>query len=67
MSRKDAKKEGSLEEFKDTMKEVYSTSVHEGTLDESPFAYKPIEEILHRLEETVEIVDIIRPIYNFKA
>ncbi len=67
LSRRDAKETGSLKEFKETMKGIYSTSVHEGTLDESPFAYKPMDEILERIRETVEILERIVPIYNFKA
>jgi RNA-splicing ligase RtcB len=67
LSRRDAKAKASLEEFRRSMEGIYSTSVHEGTLDESPFAYKPMEEILQRLDETVEIVERIIPIYNFKA
>ena len=67
LSRRDAKESGSLKDFKETMKGIFSTSVHEGTLDESPFAYKSLEEILERIEETVEILERIMPIYNFKA
>ncbi|MGM0396191.1 MAG: RtcB family protein [Bacillota bacterium] len=67
VSRKVAKDEGSLRQFREAMEGIYSTSVHEGTLDESPFAYKPMEEILERIDETVELVDRIVPIYNFKA
>ncbi|MCR3956345.1 MAG: RtcB family protein [Gudongella sp.] len=67
LSRRDAKAKASLEDFRKAMEGIFSTSVHEGTLDESPFAYKPMEEIIQRLDETVEIVDRIIPIYNFKA
>ncbi|NLB23243.1 MAG: RtcB family protein, partial [Clostridium sp.] len=51
----------------DKMKEVYSTSVNKRSLDESPEPYKPIEEILEHIGETVEVIDIIKPIYNYKA
>ncbi|MBU5424945.1 RtcB family protein [Tissierella pigra] len=67
MSRNVAKESVNLDDFKKSMEGIYSTSVNEYTLDESPFAYKPIEEILNNIGETVEIVDIIKPIYNFKA
>lgn len=67
MSRTDAKGAQSLEEFKKAMEGIYSTSIHEGTLDESPFVYKPIDEIIKNIEDTVEIIGIIKPIYNFKA
>ncbi|OLS02374.1 RtcB family protein [Tissierella creatinophila] len=67
LSRSEAREKIDLEEFKESMKGIYSTSVHQGTLDESPKAYKKIEDILDFLNETVEIIDIIKPIYNFKA
>ena len=67
LSRTEAKESLNLEEFKESMKGIYSTSVHKGTLDESPQAYKPIEDILDSLSETVDVIDIIKPIYNFKA
>ena len=67
MSRNTAKKEVALEDFEKSMKGIYSTSISEKTIDESPFAYKPIEEILDNITETAEVIDIIRPIYNFKA
>lgn len=69
LSRSDAKASISLEEYKKTMAEagIYSTSVNSGTLDESPMAYKPIDEILKHIGDTVEVKTIIKPIYNFKA
>ena len=67
MSRGEAKEKVSIEEFQDSMKGIYSTSVMESTIDESPMAYKPIEEIIENIQDTVEIVKIIKPIYNFKA
>lgn len=67
LSRTQAKEQLSLENFKQSMEGIYSTSVSEKTLDESPFAYKSIEDIIDTIDETVEIVDIIKPIYNFKA
>jgi len=67
LSRTQAKEDLSLDKFIDSMDGIYSTSVHKGTLDESPFAYKPIEDILEFIGETVDVLDIIRPIYNFKA
>ena len=56
-----------MDEYKDTMAEIYSTSVNKNTLDEAPMAYKPIDEIIECIEPTVDIVQIIKPIYNFKA
>ncbi|WFA08429.1 RtcB family protein [Tissierella sp. Yu-01] len=66
-SRTDAKEAFTLEDFKKTMEGIYTTSVNEGTLDESPFAYKSMEDILEKIEDTVEVIDILKPIYNFKA
>ena len=67
MSRKKAKETLTMQEFSDSMSGIYTTSVCEDTLDEAPMAYKPMREIIECIEPTVEIVDIIRPIYNFKA
>ena len=67
MSRNIAKQLISMDEYKDSMKGIYTTSVNEDTLDESPMAYKPMEEILEHIKDTVEVVKIIKPIYNFKA
>lgn len=49
------------------MSGIYTTSVSKDTLDECPMAYKPMEEIIKNISETVKIEKIIRPIYNFKA
>lgn len=67
MSRSKAKETVSLEEFEQSMQGIYTTSVNRSTIDESPMAYKPIEEIVANIQDTVEIVKIIKPIYNFKA
>ena len=67
MSRMKAKEMFNLEEFKESMKDIYSTSVVEETIDEAPFAYKPMQEIIDNIKDTVEIEKIIKPIYNFKA
>ena len=67
MSRSEAKENISLEEFQKSMAGIYTTSVDESTLDESPMAYKPIESILANIGETVEVIEVIKPIYNFKA
>lgn len=67
MSRKQAKSTISLNEYKSSMDGVYSTCIDESTIDESPMAYKPMDEILRYIEPTVEIERIITPIYNFKA
>ena len=67
MSRTKAKEVLNLEEFKDSMQGIYTSSVSENTLDEAPMVYKPMEEIINNIQETVEILEIIKPIYNFKA
>ena len=67
MSRSKAKELISLEEFQDSMKDVYSSTVCKETIDESPFAYKDMEEIMNAIEPTVEIIERIIPVYNYKA
>lgn len=67
MSRGKAKEILSLEEFHKTMEGIYTTSVGQETLDESPMAYKSIDDIVDKIDDTVEIENIIKPIYNFKA
>ena len=67
LSRKEAFDNLNVENYKKEMEGIYSTSVNKSTLDEAPMVYKSIESILKNIEETVEIVDIIKPIYNFKA
>jgi tRNA-splicing ligase RtcB (3'-phosphate/5'-hydroxy nucleic acid ligase) len=67
LSRTKAMNTLNMEEFHQTMKGIWTTSVSKETLDEAPMAYKPIHEILEKIDETVEIVGIIKPVYNFKA
>ena len=67
MSRAKVKENIKLEDFENSMKGIYTTSVNEETIDESPFAYKPMQEIIDYIGDTVEIEKIIKPIYNFKA
>lgn len=67
MSRNEAFKNLTLSVFKESMKDVFSTSVCNETLDEAPQVYKPMEEIIENIKDTVEIISIIKPIYNFKA
>ena len=66
-SRSDSKNKISLSAFKKSMVGIYSTCICEGTIDESPMAYKDSEEIRRVIEPTVEIVEQIKPVYNFKA
>lgn len=67
LSRTAAKMQLKMEEFERTMTNVYSTTVCEGTLDESPMAYKPMDEIVRLIEPTVEILYFVRPKINIKA
>ena len=67
MSRKAAMNSLSMEEYRDEMSGIFSTCVVKGTLDESPMAYKPMDEIVSQIGPTAEIVERIRPVYNFKA
>lgn len=67
MSRTKAKNSFTVSEFKKQMKGIYSTSINKDTLDECPMAYKNIDDIVNNIKDTVEILDIIKPIYNFKA
>lgn len=67
LSRSKAKDLLSVEDFKETMKGVYSTSISQQTLDESPFAYKTMEEIIENTKETISVDAILKPLYNFKA
>jgi RNA-splicing ligase RtcB len=67
MSRMKAKETFNLDEFKESMKDVYTTSISEDTIDESPMVYKPMQEIIECIGDTIEIEKVIKPIYNFKA
>ena len=67
LSRSDAKELIDLDEYRESMKGIYSTSVGTGTIDESPMAYKDPKEILRLIEDTVEVEYFIRPVINLKA
>lgn len=67
MSRGQAKERVSMEEFSDSMKGIWTSSVSAATIDESPMVYKPMEAIVSNIGDTVDIVDVIKPVYNFKA
>lgn len=67
MSRMKAKETLDLDDFKNSMEGIYTTSVCEDTIDESPMVYKPMGEIVENIKDTVDIERIIKPIYNFKA
>lgn len=67
MSRNQARRDVSLDDYEKSMSGIFTTSVGLDTIDESPMVYKPIDEIIQNIEPTVEIEKIIKPIYNFKA
>lgn len=67
MSRSKAKENISLSDFENSMCGIYTTSVNQSTIDESPMAYKPAKEILENIKDTVDVVKVIKPVYNFKA
>ncbi|WP_294471808.1 RtcB family protein [uncultured Ruminococcus sp.] len=67
LSRSAARAQLTLTEFKCEMKGIYSTSVNSGTLDESPMAYKNMEDIVNNIGDTCTVEEVIKPIYNFKA
>lgn len=67
MSRAMAKRSVSMEEYKAAMEGIYTTSVNENTLDEAPLVYKSPEDIIDVIHESVDVLDVIKPVYNFKA
>lgn len=67
MSRKQAKERIKMNEYIKSMENIYTTSVNEFTIDEAPFVYKTLDEILNHIGDTVEVERIIKPVYNFKA
>lgn len=67
MSRSKAKEMLSMDEFTASMAGVFTTSVNRSTIDEAPQAYKSMDEISAAITDTAEIIDTIKPVYNFKA
>ena len=67
MSRTKAKETLDMDAYKKAMEGIYTTSVNEQTIDEAPMAYKSLEDIIDVIRDSVDIVDIIKPVYNFKA
>ena len=67
MSRNQAKDSIDMNEFIGSMEGIYTTSVNISTKDEAPQVYKPMQEIIENIQDTVDIVKVIKPIYNFKA
>ena len=67
MSRTKAREILDLESYKKMMEGVYTTSVNKITLDEAPMAYKSLKDIIDVIQETVDVIEILKPVYNFKA
>lgn len=67
LSRSQAKKTISMEDYKESMNGIYSTSINHSTLDESPMAYKDTDTIMHLISDTCEIIEVVKPIINIKA
>ena len=67
MSRTAARANLDMEEYRREMAGVYTTSVNEATIDEAPMAYKSLEDIIGVISESVDIIEVLKPIYNFKA
>ena len=67
MSRTVAKERLDLDEYRREMEGIYTTSVNEATLDEAPMAYKSLSDIIDVISESVDVIEVLKPIYNFKA
>ena len=67
MFRTKAKNELNLDEYREAMAGIYTTTVNEDTLDEAPMAYKSLEDIIDVIKESVDVIEVMKPIYNFKA
>ena len=67
MSRSAAKSKITLTQFEKSMEGIYSSTINRSTIDEAPFAYKPMEEIVAHIGETADIIATVKPLYNFKA
>ena len=67
MSRTKAKETLDMEAYREAMAGIYTTSVNEKTIDEAPMAYKSLDDIIDVIRDSVDIVDIMKPVYNFKA
>lgn len=66
-SRSEAKGRITLTQYKEAMSGIYSSCVSRNTIDESPMAYKPVEEILKHIGDTAKVLAVLKPLYNFKA
>ncbi len=67
MSRNAARAKLDIAEYRREMQGIYTTSVNEATIDEAPMAYKSLSDIMDVIAESVEVIEVLKPIYNFKA
>ena len=67
MSRRQAFRTLSMEDYRAAMTGIFTTTLTPDTLDEAPAAYKPMREILRNMQDTVEVIKVLHPVYNFKA
>lgn len=67
LTRNQAKQSVSMEEYVESMNGIWTTSINKNTIDESPMAYKPMASIVDNIKDTVDIVSLVKPVYNFKA
>ena len=67
MTRAKAKENLDMDDYRAAMQGIYTTSVNERTIDEAPMAYKSLEDIMDVIQESVDVVDVMKPVYNFKA
>lgn len=67
MSRNEAREQLKLKDFQNAMQGIYTTTVDQNTIDEAPMVYKNAQEIIGKVNDTIEIINVITPIYNFKA
>lgn len=67
MSRSKAKENLDLDSYKKAMEGIYTTSVNESTIDEAPMAYKALEDIIDVIRDSVDIIEVMKPVFNFKA
>lgn len=67
MSRAKARESIDLAAYEKSMEGIFTTSVSKDTIDEAPFAYKPSKKIVEQIADTVDVVEVIKPVYNFKA
>ena len=56
-----------MDDYREAMKDVFTTSVNSQTLDEAPMAYKSLDDIIDVISESVDVIEVLKPIYNFKA